>query len=128
MIQTITVPLTVEKQLQELPLALERPREIPLKLEEELQEITLELEEELQEGPLTLEEQSEELSLELETYIQAGGGGEVHYYEGPYSFTPSRESQTIPINRLTARQNITIDPIPQQYGLITYNGSTITVS
>lgn len=127
MIQTITVPLTVEKQLQELPLALERPREIPLKLEEELQEITLELEEELQEVPLELEEQSEELSLELETYIQAGGG-EVQWYNGPYSFTPSREAQTIPINHLTARQNITIDPIPQQYGLITYNGSTITVS
>ena len=49
-------------------------------------------------------------------------------YTGDYDFIPSQELQTIPIAGLKATQNITIEPIPQNYGLITWNGSTITVS
>ena len=49
-------------------------------------------------------------------------------YTGSYVFTPSDEAQTILIDHLLAVQNITINPIPNNYGLITYNGSTITVS
>ena len=49
-------------------------------------------------------------------------------YEGVYDFTPSAETQTIPINGKTATQDITINPIPQNYGLITWNGATLTVS
>ncbi len=49
-------------------------------------------------------------------------------YEGPYEFTPTQEAQTVLIENELAEQNITINPIPNNYGLITYNGSTITVS
>ena len=49
-------------------------------------------------------------------------------YSGPYEFTPSQETQEIEIEGMRAAQNITINPIPNNYGLITYNGSTITVS
>lgn len=49
-------------------------------------------------------------------------------YDGSYVFTPSQQEQTIPIKDLMARQDITIEPIPSNYGLITWNGSTITVS
>lgn len=49
-------------------------------------------------------------------------------YLGSYSFTPTQEMQIIEIEGLKATQNITIDPIPQNYGLITWNGSTLTVS
>lgn len=49
-------------------------------------------------------------------------------YDGEYNFTPSEQGQTIPIKDLMASENITIDPIPSNYGLITWNGSTITVS
>ena len=49
-------------------------------------------------------------------------------YRGEYEWTPSTESQTIPINGLQAMADITIQPIPNNYGLVTYNGSTITVS
>lgn len=52
----------------------------------------------------------------------------VDYYDGEYSITPTAEAQTIPIVGKTARQNITIEPIPQNYGLITWNGSSLTVS
>lgn len=53
---------------------------------------------------------------------------EVDYYTGSYEFTPSANTQVIEIDQLTASQNITINPIPSNYGLITWNGSTLTVS
>lgn len=49
-------------------------------------------------------------------------------YEGATEITPSEEAQTLFTNNLRMTDNITINPIPQNYGLITYNGSTITVS
>ena len=42
---------------------------------------------------------------------------------------PSAEEQTITADAgLGGLSSVTISPIPQNYGLITYNGSTITVS
>ena len=60
--------------------------------------------------------------------ISAGGGGEIVPYTGEYIYTPTRETQTVPIGGMKALQNITINPIPQNYGLITWNGSALTVS
>lgn len=50
------------------------------------------------------------------------------YYDGEYAITPSDTAQIIPIVGKTARQNITVGAIPQNYGLITWNGSVLTVS
>lgn len=52
----------------------------------------------------------------------------VDAYTGEYEFTPVATSQTIAIMGKVATQNITINPIPSNYGLITWNGSTLTVS
>lgn len=49
-------------------------------------------------------------------------------YSGSYSFTPSDVEQIVEIKGLVAKENITISPVPQNYGLITWNGSTLTVS
>lgn len=49
-------------------------------------------------------------------------------YEGEYEVTPSEETQTLATDSLYMRGNITINPIPSNYGLITWNGSTLTVS
>lgn len=49
-------------------------------------------------------------------------------YTGSYQWTPSTSTQTIEINGLTATADITINPIPSNYGLITWNGSQLTVS
>ena len=48
-------------------------------------------------------------------------------YEGQYEYTPSDEIQTIEIEGLKATQNITINPIPSDYGHIAWNGSTLMV-
>ena len=49
-------------------------------------------------------------------------------YTGSYEITPSSQTQTIPIMGLKAAGDITVNPIPSNYGLITWNGSTLTVS
>lgn len=50
------------------------------------------------------------------------------YYEGPFEVTPSTEEQTLETYHLYVGADIKINPIPNNYGLITYNGVTITVS
>ena len=52
----------------------------------------------------------------------------VEPYEGSYEFTPSGERQEIEIANKRAIENIVIDPIPENYGLITWDGSVLTVS
>lgn len=54
--------------------------------------------------------------------------GDFPGYDGEYSFTPSMETQVINVRNKVVYRDITIDPIPSNYGLITWNGSTITVS
>ena len=49
-------------------------------------------------------------------------------YEGDYSLTPGAEAVVLNTNGLRMTDNITVNPIPNNYGLITWNGSVITVS
>ena len=49
-------------------------------------------------------------------------------YEGSYEITPSAEAQTIQTKNLRMTDDLVINPIPNNYGLITWNGSTLTVS
>lgn len=49
-------------------------------------------------------------------------------YAGEYHITPSDEVQVIPMQFMMASQNVTIDAIPSNYGLISWNGSVLTVS
>ena len=49
-------------------------------------------------------------------------------YEGPTEVTPSQETQTLETKNKRMTDNVTINPIPSNYGLITWDGTTITVS
>ena len=49
-------------------------------------------------------------------------------YTGPYEVTPSSETQTLETDAFYMNGNITINPIPNNYGLITWDGSTLMVS
>ncbi len=49
-------------------------------------------------------------------------------YHGNYEFEPSPGYQRIETAGLTLAEDIIIDPIPSNYGLITWDGSTLTVS
>lgn len=52
----------------------------------------------------------------------------INPYTGAYEYTPTDNAQTIPIFGLTATRDIVINPIPSNYGKITWDGSTLTVS
>ena len=49
-------------------------------------------------------------------------------YQGPYTVTPNGRTQTLATRNLTLTGDITVNPIPQNYGLITWNGAFLTVS
>ena len=49
-------------------------------------------------------------------------------YEGAYEFTPTASTQVIEIAHKSAASNIIINPIPSNYGLITWDGAILTVS
>ena len=49
-------------------------------------------------------------------------------YDGPYEVTPTNEAQTLQTAGRTLAQDVTVGAIPSNYGLITYDGSIITVS
>lgn len=53
---------------------------------------------------------------------------DVDDYTGEYEVTPSDEAQTLQTNGLRMIDNVTINPIPSNYGLITWDGSIITIS
>ena len=49
-------------------------------------------------------------------------------YDGPYVVTPSAETQVLHTERLRMTDDVTIAPIPSNYGLITWNGAYLSVS
>ncbi len=49
-------------------------------------------------------------------------------YSGPVTITPTRQAQTLETVGTMLNENITVEAIPNNYGLITYNGGIITVS
>ena len=49
-------------------------------------------------------------------------------YDGEYTVTPTEETQVLQTAGLVMAQDVTVDPIPRNYGLITWDGSKIRVS
>lgn len=49
-------------------------------------------------------------------------------YEGDYNVTPSDEAQVLETSGFRMTGDVTINPIPSNYGKISWNGSILTVS
>lgn len=57
------------------------------------------------------------------------GSGSVHpVYTGESTVTPTSYTQVLYTDGYLLESNITVNPIPSNYGLITWNGSYLTVS
>lgn len=76
-----------------------------------------------------------EADVSIDTEVEAEADGSIiinkivaEEFEGAYEYTPSGETQTIPIAQKKAVRNITINPIPQNYGLVTWNGAFLHIS
>lgn len=50
------------------------------------------------------------------------------YYTGEYEATPNTEIQIFDTQGYRMSQNFTVNPIPNNYGLISWNGFELTVS
>ncbi|MDT3386994.1 MAG: hypothetical protein LIR46_04415 [Bacteroidota bacterium] len=70
-------------------------------------------------------EEVENVDVDVDTKIVASDTAD---FGGPYDITPSQSEQVVEIEGLKATHNIVVAPIPNNYGLITYNGSILTVS
>lgn len=75
--------------------------------------------------PLEIELE-EPIDLELETNIIIRGGS-AEYYDGPTEVTPSEDTQVLLTDELMMADNVTVNPIPQNYGRLLWNGSILTV-
>ena len=69
---------------------------------------------------------SSEGSLSGALSTSTGGAGPP--YEGPYEVTPTREMQTLSTAGMSCYRNIVVNPIPPEYGLVSYDGSVLTIS
>lgn len=49
-------------------------------------------------------------------------------YEGDYTVTPGAETVVLQTKHLRMTDNIVVNPVPSNYGKITWDGSVITVS
>ena len=74
---------------------------------------------------LSVDSNLQELTLENETQIIASIYGD---YQGIYEVTPGDEAVTLETTDLVLHQNIVVNPIPSNYGVIGWNGSYLTVS
>ena len=76
--------------------------------------------------PIAFDDATENLSADI-------GSVQVRYiipptYTGETTVTPSEEEQTLLTDGFLMANNITINPIPSNYGLITWDGSKLIVS
>jgi hypothetical protein len=55
-------------------------------------------------------------------------GQDLPTYTGVIEVTPTTTEQVLDTSNKVVTRNIVINPIPSNYGLITWNGSTLTVS
>lgn len=50
------------------------------------------------------------------------------YYEGSYEVTPTQHTQVLGTAYKGMRQNVVVNPIPSNYGLVTWTGNHLRIS
>lgn len=81
--------------------------------------------ENVQRFPVSVSESQTAVTVGMESPIIVGTN---QIYDGPYEVTPTSETQILQTENKKLEQDIVVNPIPSNYGLITWNGSVITVS
>ena len=68
--------------------------------------------------------QSAAHTVDVASVVMTGG----IQYRGDYNIRPQPHAQTLPTEGKTLTNNIVVEPIPSNYGLITWDGSKLMVS
>jgi len=82
---------------------------------------------ELEESALSLDVAETSLTWGTGEYVRVVTS-DAEEYAGPYEATPTASAQTFPTTGKLMVREFTVNPIPSNWGLITWNGSTLTVS
>ena len=82
---------------------------------------------ELAEDALTLDVADVALEWGSDEYVRVVNAT-ADEYDGPYEATPTASAQTFPTTGKLMTADFVVNSIPSNWGLITWNGSTITVS
>jgi len=82
---------------------------------------------ELEDNALTLDVGDASLEWGEDEYVRVVNAN-AEEYAGPYEATPTASAQTFPTTGKLMTADFVVNPIPSNWGLITWNGSTITVS
>lgn len=69
-----------------------------------------------------------DMDSETTFHCEMGEGISSEIYHGPVTVTPSEDIQVLNTEGMVIEENIVIEPIPSNYGLITWNGSVLIVS
>lgn len=88
-------------------------------------EVDFTVAEDIQRFDMTVAEQNVSVDMSVATPIVTST---VDPYDGPTEATPSGEEQVFQTADKRMLENFVVHPIPSNYGLITYNGTYITVS
>lgn len=73
-------------------------------------------------------EQDESLNYILDSGVAIVNYIEGEIYDGPFTVIPSLDPQILKTNGYVLTKDIVVGAIPSNYGLITWNGITLTVS
>lgn len=76
----------------------------------------------------TLDIIDDDFSYIVDPVIEIVNSIEGEVYTGPVEIIPSQETQNLDTTNKVLLRDIIVKPIPSNYGLITWNGSTLTVS
>ena len=77
---------------------------------------------------LTIDEFQCDLNIESEFDCEFETGAINGDYEGNYIVTPTEQAQTLQTTNKLLNRDVIINPIPSNYGLITWDGTKLTVS
>ena len=72
--------------------------------------------------------QEYDVEASLDEIYEIAGCIEGDIYRGATTIIPSRSKQTLNTNGCVMTQDIVVESIPSNYGLITWNGAVLTVS
>lgn len=82
---------------------------------------------EIEEPSLTLEVGGDSIQWGADEYVRVVNA-DAEEYAGPYEATPTASAQTFDTTGKLMVRDFTVAPIPSNWGLITWNGSVLTVS
>lgn len=82
---------------------------------------------EIEESALYLDVTDTALTWGTDEYVRVVTA-DAEEYEGPYEATPTSEPQTFTTTARLMARDFVVNPIPSNWGLISWNGSVLTVS